>query len=158
MRGFRIDYASGPVELVKAMEKFQSQSTSIPAAVSQAAAVAALNGPHSFFADWRNVYRMRCDRVVELLHGNAGLDCPTPRGAFYAYVSCANQIGKTTPRGKLITNDSDFVVYLLDDFKVATVQGAAYGISPAFRISFATSMDVIEKARNRITRACNAQH
>ncbi|CAE6788233.1 pyridoxal phosphate-dependent aminotransferase [Paraburkholderia aspalathi] len=156
MTGFRIGYASGPVELIKAMEKLQSQSTSNPAAVSQAAAVAALNGPLSFFAEWRNAYKMRRDRVVALLHGKAGLDCPTPDGAFYAYVSCATQIGKTTLGGKLIKDDSDFVMYLLDDFKVATVQGAAYGISPAFRISFATSMDVIEKACHRIIHACKA--
>ena len=89
---------------------------------------------------------MRRDRVVALLHGRAGLDCPTPDGAFYAYVSCTTQIGKTTPGGKLIKDDSDFVMYLLDDFKVVTVRGAAYGVSPAFRISFATSMDVMEKA------------
>lgn len=156
MTGFRIGYASGPLELIKAMEKLQSQSTSNPAAVSQAAAVAALNGPLSFFAEWRDAYRMRRDRLVELLHGNAGLDCPTPDGAFYVYVSCAAQIGKTTPGGKLINTDSDFVMYLLDEFKVATVQGAAYGVSPAFRISFATSMDVIEEACRRIIQACEA--
>lgn len=156
MTGFRIGYACGPLELIKAMEKLQSQSTSNPAAVSQAAAVAALNGPLSFFAEWRDAFRMRRDRLVELLHGNAGLECPTPDGAFYVYVSCASQIGKITPGGKLINNDSDFVMYLLDEFKVATVQGAAYGVSPAFRISFATSMDVIEEACHRIIQACEA--
>lgn len=156
MTGFRIGYAAGPVELIKAMEKLQSQSTSSPVAVSQAAAVAALNGPMHFFDAWRDEYRRRRDRIVERLHGVAGLDCPIPDGAFYVYVSCAAQIGKTTARGKLIRNDSDFVMYLLDDYKVATVQGAAYGLSPAFRISFATSMDVIAKACDRIIDACEA--
>lgn len=156
MTGFRIGYATGPVELIKAMEKLQSQSTSNPAAVSQAAALAALEGPLSFFEDWRNEYKLRRDRLVASLHGKAGLKCPTPDGAFYVYVSCAAQIGKTTPAGKLIKDDSDFVMYLLDDYKVATVQGAAYGISPAFRISFATSMDVIEEASRRIVQACEA--
>jgi aspartate aminotransferase len=156
MTGFRIGYATGPIALIKAMEKLQSQSTSNPAAVSQAAAVAALNGQLSFFAEWREAYKMRRDKIVALLHGKSGLDCPTPDGAFYVYISCEAQIGKTTPSGKLIKDDSDFVMYLLDDFKVATVQGAAYGVSPAFRISFATSLDVIEKACHRIVQACEA--
>jgi aspartate aminotransferase len=156
MTGFRIGYATGPVKLIKEMEKLQSQSTSSPAAVSQAAAVAAINGSLSFFDAWRDAYRERRDRIVARLQGKAGLECPTPDGAFYVYVSCAAHIGKTTPRGKLIEDDSDFVMYLLDDFKVATVQGAAFGLSPAFRISFATSMDVVEKACDRIIQACEA--
>ncbi|KXU96460.1 aspartate aminotransferase [Caballeronia megalochromosomata] len=156
MTGFRIGYAAGPLELIKAMEKLQSQSTSNPSAVSQAAALAALEGPLSFFAEWRAEYRRRRDRLVARLHGKAGLECPTPDGAFYVYVSCGAHIGKTTPSGKRINNDSDFVMYLLNDHKVATVQGAAYGISPAFRISFATSMEVIEKACDRIVQACES--
>jgi aspartate aminotransferase len=156
MTGFRIGYATGPVKLIKEMEKLQSQSTSSPAAVSQAAAVAAINGSLLFFDAWRDAYRERRDRIVARLQGKAGLECPTPDGAFYVYVSCAAHIGKSTPRGKLIEDDSDFVMYLLDDFKVATVQGAAFGLSPAFRISFATSMDVVEKACDRIIQACEA--
>lgn len=156
MTGFRIGYAAGSIELVKAMEKLQSQSTGNPAAVSQAAALAALNGPMDFFNAWRDEYRTRRDLVVARLHGQHGLECPTPAGAFYVYVSCAAHIGKTTEKGAVIRNDTDFVMYLLDDFKVATVQGAAYGISPAFRISFATSEAVIEKACDRILKACAA--
>lgn len=154
MTGFRIGYAAGPVALIKALEKLQSQSTSNPAAVSQAAALAALSGSFEFFAEWRETYRKRRDLIVSLLNGKAGLQCPTPEGAFYVYVSCASHIGKTTVKGKVIRDDSDFVMYLLEDFNVATVQGAAYGLSPAFRISFATSTDVIEKACQRILKAC----
>ncbi|MEM5437800.1 pyridoxal phosphate-dependent aminotransferase [Paraburkholderia diazotrophica] len=154
MTGFRIGYAAGPVHLIKAMEKLQSQSTSNPAAVSQAAALAALSGPFDFFGEWRKTYRTRRDLIVSLLDGKAGLSCPRPEGAFYVYVSCAAHIGKTTRTGKIIKDDSDFVMYLLDEFKVATVQGAAYGLSPAFRISFATSMEVITKACDRILQAC----
>lgn len=154
MTGFRIGYAAGPVALIKAMEKLQSQSTSNPAAVSQAAALAALSGSFEFFAEWRETYQKRRDLIVSLLDGNAGLQCPTPEGAFYVYVSCAPHIGKTTAKGNVIRDDSDFVMYLLEDFNVATVQGAAYGLSPAFRISFATSIEVIEKACERILKAC----
>ncbi|WP_144630784.1 pyridoxal phosphate-dependent aminotransferase [Bordetella genomosp. 13] len=156
MTGWRIGYAGGPRELIKAMEKLQSQTSGNPAAVSQAAAVAALNGPMEFFGAWRAEFEARRDRIVELLDGQAGLRCPTPAGAFYVYVSCAAHIGRTTPDGRTIATDSDFVMYLLESHQVATVQGAAYGISPAFRISFATSMDIIERACERIKAACLA--
>ncbi|OWT77406.1 MULTISPECIES: pyridoxal phosphate-dependent aminotransferase [unclassified Achromobacter] len=156
MTGWRIGYAAGPRDLIKAMEKLQSQTSGNPAAVSQAAAIAALQAPLDFFEAWRAEYQRRRDYIVRKLDGQHGLACPTPAGAFYVYPSCAAFIGKRTPAGKVIENDSDFVMYLLDEFKVATVQGAAYGVSPAFRISFATSMDVIEKACQRILEACRA--
>lgn len=158
MTGFRIGYAAGPIQLIKAMEKLQSQSTGNPAAVSQAAALAALTGPMDFFTTWRDEYHARRDLVVARLHNRYGLECPSPAGAFYVYVSCAAHIGKTTAKGRLIRDDSDFVMYLLDDFKVATVQGAAYGLSPAFRISFATSEAIIEEACRRILQACAELH
>jgi len=154
MTGWRIGYATGPRDLVKAMEKLQSQTSGNPAAVSQAAALAALQAPMDFFAAWREEYRRRRDYIVGRLDGQYGLSCPTPAGAFYVYPSCAAHIGKRTPQGRQIDNDSDFVMYLLDEFKVATVQGAAYGVSPAFRISFATSMQTIETACERILQAC----
>jgi aspartate aminotransferase len=154
MTGWRIGYAAGPRDLIKAMEKLQSQTSGNPAAVSQAAALAALQAPLDFFDAWRVEYQRRRDYIVRKLDGQYGLTCPTPAGAFYVYPSCAAFIGKRTPAGKLIENDSDFVMHLLDEFKVATVQGAAYGVSPAFRISFATSMEVIEKACERILEAC----
>lgn len=156
MTGWRIGYAAGQKQLIKAMATLQSQTSGNPAAVSQAAALAALRGSMNFFEAWRDEYRRRRDLVVSLLDGKHGLTCPCPKGAFYVYPSCAAHIGKTTPAGQLIKNDSDFVMYLLNEFKVATVQGAAYGISPAFRISFATSLEVVEKACLRILEACKA--
>lgn len=156
MTGWRIGYAGGPVSLIKSMEKLQSQTSGNPAAVSQAAALAALTGPMDFFTEWRESFELRRNRVVALLDGKSGLSCPAPAGAFYVYVSCAAQIGKRSPAGKLIRTDSDFVMYLLDEYKVATVQGSAYGVSPAFRISFATSLDTIELACQRILSACDA--
>lgn len=154
MTGWRIGYAGGPRPLIKAMEKLQSQTTGNPASVSQAAALAALQAPMSFFAAWRDEFRRRRDFIVARLDGQHGLRCPTPNGAFYVYPSIEELIGKRTLNDRLIATDSDFVMYLLDDYKVATVQGAAYGISPAFRISFATSMEIIEKACGRILEAC----
>lgn len=156
MTGFRIGYGAGSPELIQAMEKLQSQTTSNAAAVAQAAACAALNGPTNFFAEWRHEYQRRRDVIVSRLNGKAGLVCPTPEGAFYVYVSCDAHIGKKTPSGKTIADDNDFVMYLLDEYKVASVQGAAYGISSAFRLSFATSMEVIESACDRIIQACEA--
>lgn len=154
MTGWRIGYAGGPRPLIKAMEKLQSQTTGNPASVSQAAALAALQAPMSFFAAWREEFRRRRDFIVARLDGRHGLRCPTPNGAFYVYPSIEELIGKRTLNDRLIATDGDFVMYLLDDYKVATVQGAAYGISPAFRISFATSMEIIEKACGRILEAC----
>ncbi|MFS8980038.1 pyridoxal phosphate-dependent aminotransferase [Cupriavidus necator] len=154
MTGWRIGYAAGPRDLIKAMEKLQSQTSGNPAAVSQAAAVAALNGSTDFLAGWRAEFEARRNRIVELLDGRFGLVCPKPGGAFYVYVSIPTLIGKQTPAGDVIRNDSDFVMYLLSQYKVATVQGSAYGVSPAFRISFATSTATIERACKRVLGAC----
>jgi aspartate aminotransferase len=156
MTGWRLGYGAGPRPLIKAMEKLQSQTSGNPASVSQAAALAALKGSMEFFGEWRNEFRRRRDYIVDQLDGREGLNCPKPAGAFYVYPSCASHIGKTTPRGKRIETDTDFVLYLLDEYKVATVQGAAYGVSPSFRISFATSMNVIEEACRRVLAACAA--
>jgi aspartate aminotransferase len=156
MTGWRLGYGAGPRPLIKAMEKLQSQTSGNPASVSQAAALAALKGSMKFFGEWREEFRRRRDYIVDQLNGREGLSCPKPAGAFYVYPSCASHIGKTTPRGKRIETDTDFVLYLLDEYKVATVQGAAYGVSPSFRISFATSMNVIEEACRRVLAACAA--
>ena len=156
MTGWRLGYGAGPRLLIKAMEKLQSQTSGNPASVSQAAALAALKGSMEFFDEWRNEFRRRRDYIVEQLDGREGLSCPKPAGAFYVYPSCARHIGKTTPAGKRIETDTDFVLYLLDKYKVATVQGAAYGLSPSFRISFATSMNAIEEACRRVLAACAA--
>jgi aspartate aminotransferase len=154
MTGWRIGYAAGPRELIKAMAKLQSQSTSNPSAVSQAAALAALTGPMDFLDGWRTAYAERRDLVVARLNRIEGLQCPTPQGAFYVYPNCAGLIGKRTPDGRTIDDDSALVMYLLDAQNVGTVQGAAFGLSPAFRISFATSTEELNEGCDRIARAC----
>lgn len=154
MTGWRIGYAGGPAALVKAMGIIQSQSTSNPSSVSQAAALEALNGPQDFIRERAKVFQQRRDLVVGMLNQAAGLHCPNPEGAFYVYPSCAGVIGKATPDGKTIATDEDFVTYLLEAEGVAVVQGAAFGLSPFFRISYATSTDVLEEACRRIQRAC----
>lgn len=154
MTGWRIGYAAGPKELIKAMGLLQSQSTSNPSSISQAAAVGALNGDQSFLNDWRKAYKERRDIVVSALNKIDGITCPTPEGAFYVYASCAGAIGKETPDGKVITGDEDFVTYLLESEGVAAVHGSAFGLSPYFRISYATSNDVLKDACVRIGRAC----
>lgn len=156
MTGWRIGFAAGPKELIKAMGAIQGHSTSNPSSISQAAAVAALNGDHSFLKDWCETYKARRDMVVELLNGCSGIQCPTPEGAFYVYASCAGCIGKTTASGKVISNDEDFVTYLLEDYGVAAVHGAAFGLSPYFRISYATSTENLKEACGRINKACAA--
>lgn len=156
MTGWRIGYAGGPKELIKAMGTIQGQSTSNPSSVSQAAAAAALNGDQAFLKDWVESFKQRRNLVVSMLNDCEGIDCPTPEGAFYVYPSCAGCIGKTTPDGKVIENDSDFVTYLLESQGVATVQGVAFGLSPHFRISYATSEKALEEACNRIQKACAA--
>jgi aspartate aminotransferase len=156
MTGWRIGYAGGPKTLIKAMAKLQSQSTSNPSSVSQAAALAALTGPTDFLLGWRSEYQRRRDLVVESLNAIEGLYCPRPTGAFYVYPSCAGAIGKRTPNGSVIANDTDFVMYLLETQEVAVIQGAAFGLSPAFRISFATSFAQLEEACKRIAAACSA--
>lgn len=156
MTGWRIGYAGGPKELIKAMGLLQSQSTSNPCSISQAAAVAALNGDQSFLNDWRKAYAARRDLVVGLINGIEGLSCPVPEGAFYVYASCAGAMGKETPDGKIIQNDEDFVGYLLESEGVACVHGGAFGLSPYFRVSYATSEDVLRDACARIAKACAA--
>ena len=156
MTGWRIGYGAGPVELIKAMAKVQSQSTSNPSSISQAAAVEALNGRQNFIAERAEVFKQRRDLVVGMLNEAAGIDCPTPEGAFYVYPSCAGCIGKKTPDGKTIENDLDFVSYLLDSVGVACVHGEAFGLSPHFRISYATSTEALTDACGRIQKACAA--
>jgi len=156
MTGWRIGYAGGPQELIAAMATIQSQSTSNPCSISQAAAVAALDGPQDFIPEHNRVFEERRDLVVALLNRAQGLHCPTPDGAFYVYPSCAGTLGKRTPQGKLISNDTDFVAYLLEAEGVAVVQGVAFGLEPHFRISYATSTEALKEACARIQRACAA--
>lgn len=156
MTGWRIGFAGGPVALIKAMTMLQSQSTSNPSSISQAAALGALNGDQSFLHEWRQTYKARRDLVVSMLNQANGLSCKSPEGAFYVYPSCAGVIGRTQPNGSVIRNDEDFVTYLLEAEGVACVHGAAFGKSPAFRISYATATDVLEEACKRIQRACGA--
>jgi aspartate aminotransferase len=156
MTGWRIGYGGGPAPLIKAMAKLQSQSTTNPSSVSQAAAVEALNGPQHFIPEHNKAFRERRDLVVSMLNQAKGLSCTSPEGAFYVYPSCAGCIGKKTPQGKTIADDSDFVTYLLEAEGVAAVQGAAFGQSPHFRISYATSTEALREACKRIKRACEA--
>jgi aspartate aminotransferase len=156
MTGWRIGYGGGPVPLIKAMAKLQSQSTTNPSSISQAAAVAALNGPQDFIPEHNRQFKARRDLVVEMLNQAPGLHCHRPEGAFYVYPSCAGVIGKTTPQGKAIRTDEDFVTYLLEAEGVAAVHGAAFGLSPFFRISYATATETLKEACMRIQRACKA--
>ncbi len=156
MTGWRVGYAAGPEAVIKAMNKVQSQSTTHTSSISQAAAVAALNGDHSFIKGNNDVFKGRRDLVVKMLNEAEGLDCPTPEGAFYVYPSCAGCIGKTTPDGKVIETDEDMVTYLLEAEGVAAVHGEAFGLSPHFRVSYATSNELLAEACTRIQRACAA--
>ncbi|WP_428969237.1 pyridoxal phosphate-dependent aminotransferase [Sphingomonas sp. Xoc002] len=156
MTGWRIGYAGGAPWLIKAIAKLQSQSTSNPCSVAQAAATAALTGDQSFLAKRNQAFQARRDMVVSMLNAIDGMTCPTPEGAFYVYPSFAPLIGKSTPSGRLIDSDEAFVGYLLDDAKVAAVQGAAFGLSPAMRISYATSDALLREACTRIQTACAA--
>ena len=156
MTGWRIGYAGGPAWLIKAMAKLQSQSTSNPCSIAQAAAVAALNGDQSFLGDRNAAFLKRRDLVVGMLNLAAGLHCPTPEGAFYVYPDATGCLGKTTPKGKVIGDDADLIDYFLDDALVAAVPGNAFGLSPAFRVSYATSEAVLTEACTRIQTACAA--
>lgn len=156
MTGWRIGYAGGPASLIKAMAKIQSQSTSNPSSVSQAAALAALEGDASFLAERNKVFKARRDLVVEKLNAIAGIDCATPDGAFYVYPSLTGLIGKKTPNGDVIASDGDFAAYLLEAAEVAIVPGVAFGLSPHFRISYATSTQALEQAMARIDKAVSA--
>jgi len=156
MTGWRVGFAGGPEPLIAAMAKIMSQSTTSTCSISQWAAVAALNGDHSFLAERNAAFVARRDRVVEMLNKAKGVTCRTPEGAFYVYPSCAGAIGKTAPSGKRISTDEDFALELLDVEGVAVVFGAAFGLSPYFRISYAASMDELEEACRRIQRFCAA--
>lgn len=156
MTGWRIGYGAGPKALIKAIAMMQGQSTSNPCSVSQAAAVEALNGPQDFIAERAAQFRARRDTVVAMLNEAPGIHCHKPEGAFYVYPSCAGCMGKTTPQGKVLETDEDFVTYLLESEGVAVVQGTAFGLAPFFRISYATSLEVLVDACTRIQRACAA--
>ncbi|MDB5679884.1 pyridoxal phosphate-dependent aminotransferase [Sphingomonas bacterium] len=156
MTGWRIGFAGGAPWLIKAMSKLQSQSTSNPCSIAQAASVAALTGDQAFLKDNAALFQSRRDLVVSMLNQASGITCPRPEGAFYVYPEFSALIGKTTPNGRLISTDEDFVGYLLDDARVAAVQGEAFGLSPAMRISYATSDDLLREACERIQTACAA--
>ncbi|BCP54577.1 aspartate aminotransferase [Kaistia sp. 32K] len=154
MTGWRIGYAGGPVELIKAIGTIQSQSTSNPSSVSQWAAVEALNGPQDYIPENAEIFKKRRDLVVSMLNQANGIVCPNPEGAFYVFPSCAGTLGKTTAGGKLLKTDEDFVTALLEEEGVAVVQGSAFGLAPYFRISYATSTEALEEACTRIQRFC----
>ncbi len=154
MTGWRIGYAGGPQWLIKAMAKLQSQSTSNPCSIAQAAATAALNGDQSFLLARNEAFRGRRDLVVSMLNQAKGIKCPTPEGAFYVYPDASGCMGKVTPDGKFIETDSDLIDYFLDTAQVAAVPGAAFGLSPGFRISYATSEALLTEACIRIQKAC----
>ena len=154
MTGWRIGYAAGPENLIGAMRKIQSQSTSNPSSVSQWAAVEALNGPQDFLADNVALFLRRRNLVVEMLNAADGITCPTPDGAFYVYPSIAGCIGKISPAGKKIDTDEDFATALLEEEGVAVVFGGAFGLSPNFRVSYATSDENLREACSRIQRFC----
>ena len=155
MTGWRIGYCVGPLELIKAITKLQSQSTSNPSSIGQAAAFEALTGPQGFIAERTKIFQDRRDSVVAQLNAIPGITCHLPEGAFYVFPSCAGMIGKKTPTGQIIQTDEDFVLYLLDSEKLAGVHGAAYGSTPFFRFSFATSMAVLDEGCARLKRACD---
>lgn len=156
MTGWRIGYAGGPAWLIKAIGKLQSQSTSNPCSISQAASVAALNGDQSFLMERTAAFQGRRDLVVSMLNAIDGMNCPTPEGAFYVYPEFSALIGKTTPKGVLIDTDEAMVGYLLDEGRVAAVHGGAFGFSPALRISYATSNALLTEACTRIQEAVAA--
>jgi aspartate aminotransferase len=156
MTGWRIGYAAGPEHLIKAMTMVQSQQTSGACSIAQWASVEALNGPQDFLPEFRRVFQERRDLVVSMLSQAHGLQCPKPEGAFYVYPSCAGTIGKRAPSGKVIETDEDFVTELLDAEGPAVVHGTAFGLGPNFRVSYATSAQILEEACTRIQRFCNS--
>ena len=154
MTGWRLGYCGASKEIIAAMNKIQSQSNTSTSSISMAAAVEALNGPQEFIKDHNEAFVRRRDLVVNLLNNIDGLNCLTPEGAFYVYPSCEGVIGKETPEGKKISNDEDFMTYLLESEGIAGVHGAAFGLSPYFRLSYATSDEILKDACRRIKRAC----
>jgi aspartate aminotransferase len=158
MTGWRIGYAAGPLALIKAMGTVQSQSTSNPNSIAQYAAVEALNGPQGFLAENRKIFQRRRDLVVSMLNDAKGVNCPCPEGAFYVYPDISACIGKTSGGGKLIRDDETFATALLEETGVAVVFGAAFGVSPNFRVSYATSDAALKEACTRIQTFCAALH
>lgn len=156
MTGWRLGYGAGPKSLIAAMAVVQSQSTSNPCSISQAAAVAALNGPQDLVAQWRDAFQRRRDFVVQRLNAIEGLSCRRPEGAFYTFASCAGLIGRRTPSGAVIDGDSAFCRYLLESHDVAVVPGSCFGLAPYFRISYAASDAGLREACERIAAACRA--
>ena len=154
MTGWRLGYCGASKEIIAAMNKIQSQSTTSTSSISMAAAVEALNGPQEFITNHNKAFVRRRDLVVNLLNNIDGLSCLTPQGAFYVYPSCEGVLGKETPDGKEISNDEDFMTYLLESEGIAGVHGAAFGLSPYFRLSYATSDEILKDACARIKRAC----
>jgi len=154
MTGWRIGYAGGPVDLIKAMATLQSQSTSNPSSVSQAAAVAALNGPQDFLAENNAVFQARRDLCLDRIRAIDGLDVRAPDGAFYLFINCGGLLGRSTPAGKVLESDADVAMYFLEEEGVAVVPGSAFGLAPYLRISFATSTEILEEACRRMAAAC----
>jgi len=151
MTGWRIGYAGGPVKLIKAMSVIQSQSTSCPSSISQAAAVEALTGPQDILMERRDSFQSRRDLVVDTLNAIDGINCPVPEGAFYTFASCEGIINRKTPSGEVISSDRDFCRLLLEEASISVVPGSAFGVSPFFRISYATSKSELEEALKRIS-------
>lgn len=154
MTGWRIGYGAGPEKLLKAMSMIQSQSTSSPCSISQAASVEALSATHAYLKTNAEIFQKRRDKVVSMLNAIDGIECNVPNGAFYVFPSCLGLFGKKTPAGKVILNDSDFVTYLLEEVLVAVVPGSAFGLEGFFRISYAASDEFLENAMQRIAEAC----
>ena len=155
MTGWRIGYAAGEAKLIKAMSMIQSQSTSSPSSIGQAAAVEALNGPQDYITESKQAFQDRRDMVIDFLNNITGLNCIKPDGAFYVFPSCEELLGKTLPNGNKIENDNDFASYLLEEAGVAVVPGVAFGAPGFFRISYAASTDFLKDALSRIETACN---
>lgn len=154
MTGWRIGYGAGPEKLIKAMSMIQSQSTSSPSSIGQAAAVEALNGTQDYIKPNAKLFQLRRDMVVEMLNKIDGINCNIPNGAFYVFPSCKGLFGKKTPAGKVIENDNDFASYLLEEALVAVVPGVAFGAPDFFRISYAASEDFLKNSMQRIADAC----
>ena len=155
MTGWRLGYCGAPKEIIAAMNKIQSQSTTSTSSITMAAAVEAISGPQDFIIDHNNKFVKRRDLVVNKLNEIDGITCSKPEGAFYVYPNCHGILGKVTPKGMKISNDEDFMTYLLEDQGVAGVHGSAFGLSPYFRLSYATSDDILDDACNRIQFACS---
>ena len=155
MTGWRLGYCGAPKEIIAAMNKIQSQSTTSTSSITMAAAVEAISGPQDFIIDHNNKFVKRRDLVVNKLNEIDGITCSKPEGAFYVYPNCHGILGKVTPQGMKISNDEDFMTYLLEDQGVAGVHGSAFGLSPYFRLSYATSDDILDDACNRIQFACS---